>query len=68
MRVKQITKEEALRISQTMRFGVISEGCIGVWGEGDTLECAEANALENQCEYAGASDLSDCWATELQNA
>jgi hypothetical protein len=46
----------------TKKFGIISDGCIGVWGEGDTEKDAINNAGENQMTYARCDkpDFSDC--------
>ena len=65
MKTEQITPAQAATISQTKTYGIISEGCTGVWGEGDTVEEAIADAEQNQLEYAGAVDLDGCWITEV---
>lgn len=62
MKIEIVTKEYADKLGQTKMFGVISEGCTGVWGDGDTLDAAIADAEANQLEYAGAVDMSICWA------
>lgn len=66
MRIEKVEKDYAARYQQTKRFGVISEGCIGVWGEGRTLDAAISDAKRNQKEFAGAVSMDGCWAMEIE--
>lgn len=59
MRVIKITTEQATKNNQTKKFGIISEGCTGVWGEGETIEQAQADALKS------VENLDGCWAEEI---
>ena len=61
MKTEIVTKEYAAKFSQTKTFGVISEGCIGIWGEGDTIDVAIEDAKSH-----GLSDLDGCSAMEIQ--
>ena len=61
MKIEIVTKEYADKFSQTKKFGIISDGCTGVWGEGDTIEDAIEDAKSN-----GLSDLDGCYAMEIQ--
>ena len=40
-----VTTDEAEIYHQTKKFGIISEGSDGVWGQGDTMADAEAEAI-----------------------
>jgi hypothetical protein len=66
MRIEKVEKDYAARYQQTKRFGVISEGCFGVWGEGRTLDAAISDAKRNQQEFAGAVSMDGCWAMEIE--
>lgn len=66
MNVEKVKKQYAAKFQQTKRFGVISEGCIGIWGEGSTLDAAISDAKRNQKEYAGAVSMDGCWAMEIE--
>lgn len=66
MRIEKVEKDYAARYQQTKRFGVISEGCIGVWGEGRTLKAAISDAKRNQKEFAGAVSMDGCWVMEIE--
>jgi hypothetical protein len=66
MRIEKVEKDYAARYQQTKRFGVISEGCIGVWGEGRTLDAAISDAKRNQKEFAGSVSMDGCWAMEIE--
>jgi len=65
MHVETVSAEYASKYSQAKRFGVISEGCTGVWGEGDTLGEAKADAVANMVEGCGVADLAGCWVMEI---
>ena len=45
MNTTKINKIEAKKISLTARYGVIGDGCLGIWGEGRTVEAARMDAL-----------------------
>lgn len=66
MKTEKVTAEYAAGFMQEKKFGIISEGCNGVWGEGSSIEDALADAKRNQQEYAGAVDLSDCYIMEIE--
>lgn len=66
MNVEKVEKQYAAKFQQTKRFGVIAEGCIGIWGEGATLDAAISDAKRNQKEYAGAVSMDGCWAMEIE--
>ena len=61
MKIEIVTAEYADKFNQTKKFGIISDGCTGVWGEGDTIEDAIEDAKSN-----GLSDLDGCYAMEIQ--
>jgi hypothetical protein len=61
MKIEIITKETADKFCQTKKFGIVSEGCIGIWGEGDSIDVAIEDAKSH-----GLSDLDGCYAMEIQ--
>jgi predicted methyltransferase MtxX (methanogen marker protein 4) len=65
MKIEMVSREYAATFSQSNKFGVISEGCIGIWGEGETIENAIYDAEKNQKEYAGKSDLNGCYLMQI---
>lgn len=79
VKTEKISREQANRLSMDpkYRFGILSDGAIGVWGDGET----EAQAAESAREYFrseaknfldedGNFDLSalmsDCWVVEVE--
>jgi len=74
----KITTDEAENYHQTKKFGVISEGCTGVWGQGDTMNEAEAEAIAQiriafpdaeswDDEQTDFQVIADCWAYEIED-
>lgn len=73
MRNEIINEDQARSIEQVKKYGVISEGCSGVWGEGDS----ETEAIQNTFDYLitetpekTSDEIDDfiekqCWLTEL---
>lgn len=45
MTIEIINKKTADRYYQAKKYGIIGEGCNGVWGTGDTISEATADAL-----------------------
>ena len=71
----KVTTAEAEIYHQTKKFGIISEGCTGIWGQGDTRADAEAEAVAQIRiafpDDAGQTDeqlLAGCWAYEIEDA
>lgn len=61
MKTEIVTKEYAEKFCQTKRFGIISEGCTGIWGDGDTIE----EAIED-AKLHGLDALDNCYVMEIQ--
>ena len=61
MKTEIITIETADKFCQTKKFGIISEGCTGVWGEGDTID----EAIEDAQSH-GLDDLDGFYSMEIQ--
>lgn len=57
MKTEKITLAEAEKINQGKKYGIISGGCLGVWGEGDTVEDATEEAVRIIREQAGPGNL-----------
>jgi hypothetical protein len=62
MRTRTIDQTEASKINLTKKYGIMGDGCDGIWGEGDTVEEAMTDAGNNQVEYSGCekSDFAEC--------
>jgi len=60
MKTRKIDAEEAKKISLTKTYGIMGDNCMGVWGEGDTIEEAKTDAEMNMLEYAGAVGFEEC--------
>lgn len=66
MKTREIDGVEASKINLTKKYGIIGEGCVGIWGEGNTVDEAVADAGKNQVEYSGCEkpDFSECEIVE----
>ena len=62
MRTRKIDQAEASKINLTKTYGIYGDGCIGIWGEGATVDEAIEDAGKNQIEYSGCEkpDFSEC--------
>lgn len=80
MKTELVTLETARKYNQTKRYAVISENCSVIWGEGDMVEEAEADAIKNMRETCGlilvdaefrektdAELLARCWMMARRN-
>jgi hypothetical protein len=62
MNTRKIDQAEASKINLTKKYGIMGDGCIGIWGEGDTVDAAMDDAGKNQVEYSGCDkpDFTEC--------
>ena len=53
-KIEKIDVSTARKYSQEKKYGVIGDNCMGVWGDGDTVEEAIQSAVEYiRSEFSG---------------
>ena len=69
MKTRKIEQAEADKINLTKKYGIMGDGCDGIWGEGDTVDEAVTDAGNNQVEYSGCEepDFTDCEIVTVTN-